>query len=192
MTMNDLAHNVEEYIIGKGILTLKPLGEEIWYDVGNVPEFEFTPNVEELPHNSARAGTRLRDRTVVLEKGGDVRIVMEEWTSFNMAIILLGDIETIPGVEPEDPATQVIDILSRSQFTAGVRFQGMNDIGARWNFEFYRVDFIPSGSLNPISDEWGSLEVNGRLAAVLMGDNMRFGTARRMTDGSSPGWPAQG
>jgi hypothetical protein len=190
MALDNTPHNVDEYFVGKGIVTIMPEGEVTWYDVGNVPEFEFTPNIDELEHNSSRAGVRTRDRTVILGKGGDLRMVLEEWSSKNMAIILLGDETITPGVAPA-PDTISIDILSKSSFTTAVRFQGMNDIGARWNFEFLRVDFIPTGSVQPISEEWGSFEVTGRLSTVDIGGGvLSFGTARRMADGSSPGWPA--
>jgi hypothetical protein len=176
MAPTNVSPNVDEYYIGKGILTAKPVGGADWIDVGNVPEIEFTPNIDTLPHNSARAGTRVRDKTVVLEKGGELRIVFDEWTSFNMSIMLLGE-------EEEDPAdTFDIDILSLAQFSAAIRFQGKNDIGPRWNFEFLRVDFVPSGSLNLISEEFGQIEVTGQLAAVAG----VFGTARRMAAGGDP------
>jgi hypothetical protein len=187
MAIDNIAHNVDEYYVGKGIVTIQPGMTGDWFDVGNVPEFEFTPVVEELAHNSSRSGTRTRDRTIILEKGGDLRIVLEEWTSLNLSIILLGDVVEDAG----PPIEYSIDILSKTAFTAAVRFQGMNDVGARWNFQFNRVDFIPSGSLNPISEEWGQLEVTGRLAATDIGGGvLSFGTARRVATGASPGWPA--
>ena len=186
MPITNVSPNVDEYYIGKGIVTMQPDMTGPWQDVGNVPEFEFTPTTEELPHNSSRQGIRFRDKTVLLEKGGDLRIVLEEWTAFNMAIILLSEAEDVVG----PPAGQEIDILSKSQFTAAVRFQGKNDVGPRWNFQFNRVDFIPSGSLNPISEEWGNLEVTGRTAATDIGSGvMSFGTATRHTDGSTVTFP---
>lgn len=191
MPIDNIAHNVEEYFVGKGIVTIKPIGDDDWFDAGNVPELEFTPNIEELAHLSARAGTRIRDRTVIIEKGGDLRIVLEEWTAQNMAIILLGDTVVIPGSAgpPVTPDLIKIDMMARNAFSAAVRFQGQNDVGAKWNFEFLRVDFVPSGSLNPISEEWGSMEITGRLAAVEVAPGvLKFGRARRMSDGTTPGW----
>lgn len=187
MALDNLAHNVEEYYIGKGIVTIKPEGETTWFDLGNVPEFEFTPNVEQLEHNSSRQGVRLRDRTVVLSKGGELRIVMEEWTSFNLGLVLMG--EETEDVGPPEAAS--IDIMSLSNFSCAVRFQGANDVGPKWNFEFLKVDFVPSSSMNPISEEWGTLEITGQCAAVDVGSGvLSFGTAKRNTDGTAPDWPA--
>lgn len=192
MAIDNTSPNVDEYYVGKGIVTLDPNLLDTWFDVGNVPELEYTPSLEELPHNSARSGTRTRDKTVVIEKSGDLRMVMEEWTAFNMAIILLGDI-TVTAEDPGPPVipeTHSIDILGKSQFTAGVRFQGRNDVGPRWNFQWNRVDFFPSGSLNPISEEWAGLEVTGRTAATDIGGGvLSFGTAKRYTNGTTVPWP---
>lgn len=183
MAIDNTSHNVDEYVIGKGIVSMQPNMTGLWVDVGNVPEFEFTPTVEELPHFSSRTGIRTRDKTVVLEKGGDLRIVLEEWTAFNMAIVLLSDVEDEVG----PPTGSAVEILKASQFTAAVRFQGQNDVGPRWNFEFLRVDFIPSSALNLIQeDDWGGLEVTGRVAAVDIGGGViSFGTARRNDNGST-------
>lgn len=186
MPITNLSPNVDEYAIAKGIVTMQPDMTGVWFDVGNVPEFEFTPEIEELAHFSSRTGVRSRDKTVILEKGGDLRIVLEEWTAFNMAIILLSDVTPVTG----PPAGDALDILSKSAFTAAVRFQGKNDVGPRWNFQFNRVDFIPSGSLNLISEEWAGIEVTGKLAATDIGAGvMSFGTAKRNDDGTTLAWP---
>lgn len=190
MPMNNTSHNPLEYTVGKGIVTIKPAGDTVWYDVGNVPEFEFTPTVEELAHFSSRGGLRMRDRTVIIETGGDLRIVLEEMTSLNLGIILLGEETVTAGATVGAPSTHVLEILSKTTFTAAVRFQGMNDVGPKWNLQFHKVDFTPSGSFNPISDEWNAMEVTGRAAAVEIGGVPSFGTARRMSDGTAPGWPA--
>lgn len=186
MPINNVSPNVDEYVVAKGIVTVQPNMTGDWFDVGNVPEFEFTPNLEELPHNSSRTGVRTRDKTVVLEKGGDLRIVFEEWTAFNMAIVMLSEVDDVVG----PPTGSAIDILANSSYTAAVRLQMQNDVGPRWNIQFNRVDFIPSSSVNFISEEWAGLEVTGRLAAVDIGGGvMSFGTAKRNDDGTTLAWP---
>lgn len=186
MPIDNTSPNVDEYVVAKGIVTVQPGLTGSWLDVGNVPEFEYTPNLEELPHNSSRTGVRTRDKTVILEKGGDIRIVFEEWTAFNMAIVLLSTVTDVVG----PPAGSSVEILASSQFTAAVRFQGKNDVGPRWNFQFNRVDFIPSSSLNLISEEWAPLEVTGRMAATDIGGGvMSFGTAKRNDDGTTLAFP---
>lgn len=182
MTINNTSPNVDEYGILKGIVSVQPGMTGTYLDIGNVPEFEFTPNIEELPHNSSRGGIRARDKTVVLEKGGDLRLVLEEWTAFNLSIVLLADLLDVTG----PPTGSSLDILSNAQFTAAVRFQGQNDVGPRWNFQFNRVDFVPTSSLNLIAeDDWSNMEITGRIAQTDIGGGvLSFGTAVRNDNGS--------
>lgn len=160
------APNTDNYFIGKGIVTFKPTGASQFYDLGNVPEFEFTPSTEVLEHFSSREGVRKRDKTVTLETGGEIRIVMEELTAKNLAMLLLGD------VDESDPDVDVIELLSQSSVSGELRFYGTNDVGPKVEAIFLKVDFLPSGSFSPISDEWGQMEVTGQIAAV----NGSFGT----------------
>lgn len=168
-----LAPNTDNYIVGKGNVFFKKVGASDWRHVGNVPEFEFTPNIETLEHFSSMEGTKAKDKTIVIEKGGTLRIVMEEWVAENMMLALLGEpaeVEASTGVE----AHLAIEILEANAISGAVKFVGNNDVGPRWDFEFNQVDFIPGASLNPISDEWGQIEVTGELVTV----NGSFGTAR--------------
>jgi hypothetical protein len=54
-----------------------------------------------------------------------------------------------------------IDIFSLNSITASIRFTGANDVGPKWVFEFPLVEFTPTSSINPISTEWGSIEITG-------------------------------
>jgi hypothetical protein len=73
-----MASDPLQYYIGRGTLEVK-IGVGAWRDVGNVPVFELTPTIEKLEHRSSRTGIRSTDRSVVVEKGGTVRIVLEEY-----------------------------------------------------------------------------------------------------------------
>jgi hypothetical protein len=53
-------------------------------------------------------------------------------------------------------------------------FVGTNSVGPKWTFDLPTVEFSPTGSLNPISDEWGGMEVTGD---VLVQNDGSFGTA---------------
>lgn len=162
--------NVENYYIGKGIVYIKLTADADWVDIGNVPEFEFTPEVEKLDHFSSRAGVRSKDRSVVLEKAATIRMVMEEWTARNLSLALLGS------VDDANPDEVTIDIFSENSIQAQLKFVGTNEVGPKWTFEFPNVEFIPSAALNPISEEWGGIEVTGD---VLFDDaTQSWGTAK--------------
>jgi hypothetical protein len=150
--------STENYFIGKGNVYFKRDGESEYRHVGNVPEFELTPEVEELEHFSSMAGTRTRDRTVVLEKSMTLRMVMEEWTIENLAVGLLGAADT------DTAGRDIVDIFEESRVSGEIKLIGSNEVGAKFLWHFPKVDFIPGSSISPITDEWGSIEVNGEVA----------------------------
>ncbi len=129
-------------------------------DLGNVPEFEFTPEIERLDHFSSRSGIKTKDKSVVLEKSGTLRIVMDELTAENLALSLMGAVSMNTAGEKE------IDLMSEDVIAARVKFVGTNDVGriVTWNFE--RVEFAASAATNPISDEFMQFEVTGEVLAV--------------------------
>lgn len=162
--------NVDNYYVGKGIVKIKLPTDMAAVDVGNVPEFEFTANIERLDHFSSRAGIRSKDKSIVLEKGGTLRIVLEEWTARNMQLALLG------ARNETNPAAVTIDILSENAIVCQVEFEGTNDVGPKWDFVFPRVEFVPSSELNLIQeDDWGQIEIEGEV--LYDEDTQSFGTA---------------
>ncbi len=159
--------DIRNYTIGKGVCSIKMEGESVFRDVGNVPAFEFTPTAETLDHFSSRTGVKSKDRTVVVQMEGELKITMEEWTVQNLAIALMGVVDVDSSDRP------VIDILQLSSITGEVKFVGTNSVGQQFTWLFNNVSFTPSSTVNPISDEWGSFEVTGQ---VLVDGNGKFGT----------------
>lgn len=164
------APDIRNYYIGKGTVAFQKDGESDYRELGNVPVFEFTPTIEKLEHFSAQEGVRTKDRTVVLSKAGTVRMVMEEWNPENLAMALLGTQSANSAGEAE------IDIFSENAVSGKLKFTGTNEVGPKWEIILNKVDFIPSAAINPISDEWGGLEVNGDVSTV----GGSFGTARNL------------
>ncbi|MCW2854368.1 MAG: hypothetical protein JWM84_4032 [Nocardioides sp.] len=158
MVATNTSPNVDNYYVGKGIVSVSEDEGTTWRDVGNVPEFEWEPNLEKLDHFSSRTGVRTKDRSIITEKSATLRIVMEEFSADNLSMILMG--------EPAGAGPVTMDIMSQSEKVLAVRFVGTNDIGPKITLEFPRVSFTPSGSFSPISDEWGQIEVEGEVQAV--------------------------
>ena len=149
------APSIDNYYIGKGVVYWTPDGGTE-RDLGNVPEFEFTPNLEKLDHFSSRQGVRSKDRSVTVEKSATVRIVLEEWSLDNLVLALMGD----------TPAANVdtnmeFNVMAVDELRGILRFEGANSVGPQITITLPSVAFRPSSSMNPISDEWGSLEVEG-------------------------------
>jgi hypothetical protein len=163
------------YFIGKGIPSIK-IGAALTYnDMGNAPEVEFTPSIESLAHFSSRLGTRTKDREVIIEKGGTLRIVLDEWTMENLSLALLGDISTNSDGDEE------IDIMSQNSITAAFKFVGTNEVGAQVTLWLNKVEFKPSSTLGLVSDEWGQIELTGEVLSDNLG---KFGRLVQMADGA--------
>ena len=167
--------NTGNYRVGKGIVTFKREGEVEFRHLGNAPSIEFTPTIETLEHFSSMEGVRSKDIEIVLEKGGDLVLTLEEWTALNLGIAVLGDVnEAAPG-GPE------VDIFSSNAVNGELKFTSTNEVGPKWDLHFFNVSFIPSGSINPISDEWGQIEVTAKVLVAPADDSAhggRFGVAK--------------
>lgn len=169
MPVTQTSPNVENYQVGKGIVSVKLPGDADYKDVGNVPTFEFNPAVTKLDHFSSRAGIRSKDLSVIQEKTATLKMVLEEFTARNLALALLGPIDD------SNPAAVKIDILQDASIIAAVKFQGTNDVGVKWDYEFPEVEFSPSAALALISDTWGAIELTGEV--LYQSNTDSFGTA---------------
>jgi hypothetical protein len=151
-----LSPNIGNYYIGKGILSIKLLGETAYVDCGNVPQFEFQAKVTTLDHYSSRQGVRVKDFTAVTELAGSLTIQMEELTARNMGFALLG----LPTGGPS-PAPDSIEIFSSPVIYGSVKFVGTNIIGPIWTITFPLVKLSPSKALSLISNQWGTIDLDG-------------------------------
>jgi hypothetical protein len=85
---------VSQYYIGKGVVSIQLEGDIAYRDIGNVPTFEFTPDITTLPHFSSRYGVRAKDLEVVTEKNASLNIVMDEFTYDNLMLAFMGETVT--------------------------------------------------------------------------------------------------
>jgi hypothetical protein len=84
-----------QYYVGKGIVSVQILQgitppDSAYRDIGNVPTFEFVPNITMLTHYSSRLGIRSKDLEVIHEKQATVNITMDEWTYANLMLAFMG------------------------------------------------------------------------------------------------------
>ena len=87
---------VNQYYIGKGIVSLQLEGESTYRDVGNCPTFTFTPNITTLAHFSSRLGVRVKDLEVITEKLASLEMVLDEFTFDNLKLAFLGETVVTP------------------------------------------------------------------------------------------------
>ena len=161
----------DNYFIGKGIVSFKPTGAADYRDLGNVPELEWVPELEELEHFSSREGVRTRDKTVIVEKKATMRLILEEWTAENLALAFLGDVE-VTGTAPDEVTK--INLFSQNAINGALRYVGTNEVGPKYQFDALNVTIIPSGTgIGFITDEWGQMELN---AEIGVDSNGQFAT----------------
>lgn len=172
-----MAVSTDNYFIGKGIVSFKPAGSETYRDLGNVPELEWVPELDELEHFSSREGVRTRDKTVIIEKKATMRLILEEWTPENLALAFSGDVE-VTGTSPNEVTT--INLFSQNAISGSLRYVGTNEVGPKYQFDALNVTLIPSGSaIGFITDEWGQMELNAEIG--IDGDG-KFATLEVITE----------
>jgi hypothetical protein len=88
---------VQNYYRGSGHLTFeRELNGESHAaprHMGNLAGFDFTPQVEFEEHEQTMSGARTVDFSYPTTIGGELRIIFEELTGENLALILLSDVE---------------------------------------------------------------------------------------------------
>ena len=170
MAISATSPNVDNYFVGKGIVKFMVEGGTDYVDLGNCPEVEYTANIDKLDHFSSMAGLRIKDRSIIREASATLRIVMEELTPHNLALMLMGEV-----TDPVAPATETtISIFTLSEIKGALRFVGQNSVGAKVQWDWPNISFTPSGSINLITEEWGSMEITAEVLADATGV---FGTA---------------
>lgn len=146
--------NILNYTIGKGQPFFTPILPNGSYgterSMGNPVEFEFTPTVQTLEHNSNLEGVRSVDRKVVVSLSGELRVVLDELTLDNLALATLAEVTGNVG-----------EILSVSSLAGKVRFEQTNSVGPRYEWIFPRVEFTPDAAVPIVSEEWNQIELTG-------------------------------
>jgi hypothetical protein len=162
--------NVDNYQVGKGIVSFKKTGAATFRDLGNVTSMIITPDLTTLEHFSSREGVKKKDLVVILEKKATVKIIMEEITASNVAIMVLGTVDEDAVGGPE------VEIFSQNTVTGELRFVGTNEVGPKQTVDLYNVAFAPSGDFQLISDEWNQMEVTADVLVAGAGPNAgKFG-----------------
>ena len=86
--------NVQNYHIGKGIVSFKETGGSSFVDLGNAPSFVYTPTVEKKEHFSAREGVKTKDFTAITQVGATIKVQLDEITGENLSMFALGEMGT--------------------------------------------------------------------------------------------------
>jgi hypothetical protein len=167
-----MAASPDNYQISKGKFYVAPvvapgdIETAVWTEVGNVSSATFTQELETLEHFSSMEGVRLKDKTVIIEKSATLVITTDEISAENIRMKVLGSAWS----------GGVSNIFATNSIERMVKFEPTNEVGPQYEWILYKVDFIPSGDFNLISDEWNNIELTGDVLAV----SGAFGTLRDM------------
>lgn len=160
--------SVQNYHIGKGIVSFKETGSSTFVDLGNAPRFIYTPAVTKKEHFSSREGVRTKDFTAITEIGATVKVTLDEITAENLAMFALGDMTS--GTDGSGTITG----LTKAEFTGTLKVIGTNDIGQHvsWTGD---VSFVPSGDFSFITDadDFSTIELEAEVQKSVDGS---FGT----------------
>lgn len=178
-----LSPNIGNYYIGKGLVSIRLLGESDYVPVGNCPTFEFTAKVTQLDHYSSMTGVRVKDFTAVTEISGMLTMVLEEFTARNMGFAMLG--LPLPPTGSPLAETEVIDVFSNPVIYGAVKFEGANDIGPDWLVNFPLVKLSPNKALSLIGNTWGTIDLEGDV--LFDQTSGTFGTAQVVLPNSPQG-----
>ena len=140
--------SIYNYSVNKATVTFEAT------PLGNCPEIELTPENTQLDHISSMAGIGSVDRTVVTQQKLSIRIVMDEWSEHNVRLAIMG------------PASGTINIFSEPEREGELVITGTNDVGQQFTWTLPSVSFLPTGSINLISEEWATMEVTGTVNAI--------------------------
>jgi hypothetical protein len=135
--------NVQNYHIGKGIVSFKEAGGSGFVDLGNSPSFVYTPAVEKKEHFSSREGVKTKDFTAITQVGATVKFSLDEITGLNLSFFALA--------EQSGSGDITLSGLSKTEFVGDIKVVGTNDIGQQVDF-LATVSFVPSGDFSFITD----------------------------------------
>ena len=157
--------NVNNYHIGKGIVSFKEAGAGTYRDLGNAPSFVYTPTIEKLEHFSSREGVKTKDFTAVTQVAATIKVTLDEITGENLAYFALAE----AGTDTDGNVT--LSALTKTEFVGDIKVVGTNDIGQQVDFAA-TVSFIPDGDFSFITaeDEFTVLELTAEVQRDVSGN----------------------
>src|SRR5215475_3149636 len=149
--------NVNNYHIGKGVVSFKETGQSSYVDLGNSPSFLYTPTTTKKEHFSSRQGIKTKDFTAITEVGATIKFVLDEITGTNLSFFALATVTA---------GTNLVTLsgLTKTVFTGDIQVVGTNAIGQQVDFTA-TVSFVPSGDFRFITDtdDFSTIEIEAEV-----------------------------
>lgn len=143
-----MAHDVNNYAIGKGILSIAEwtttTPPTVFTDLGNAPSIEIEPTVERLPHYSSRTGLRLKDKNPIIQSEYMLNFDLDEPAAFQLNLFLMGVMS----------GSNVVQALQGTDKEFSLKFVSDNPIGGNQTWLFHKATLAPNGAMQLIGEEW--------------------------------------
>jgi hypothetical protein len=159
--------SIQNYHIGKGIVSFKEDGAPDFVDLGNAPSFVWSPTIEKKEHFSSREGVKVKDFTAITQTGATIKMTLDEINAENLSLFTLGELGT------DTDGNVTVAAFKKAEKAGIFRVVGTNDIGQQVDFEG-RASVNPTGDFSFITDadDFSTLEIE---CEVQKGDDGNFG-----------------
>lgn len=157
------APNVDNYMIGKGILSIGVWSGGVagaYADVGNCTKFEFEMTEESKEHFASRTSTKEQDLEVVIQTGYSVNFELDEMAVENLRMFLKAS-----------QSGKILYANQSAQTYYALKFVSDNPAGPNITWEFWKTKLTPNGAFSLIGDEFTTLSFSGKGLADRAGHN---------------------
>jgi len=86
-----LSPDAQNYLYGKGRTYFRPEASTGYIDLGSIPKFEISIELEKDEHYSSRSGTKEKDLVVILQKKASANFDLEEYSMENLNLAFMAD-----------------------------------------------------------------------------------------------------
>ncbi|MDQ5985870.1 MAG: hypothetical protein CSYNP_01587 [Syntrophus sp. SKADARSKE-3] len=145
----------ENYYIGKGKVSIAPWPNSAvaptYTELGNAPKFEYEMTEETKEHFSSQQGTKEQDAEITITTGYALAMTLDEISASNLKMFCRGQ--------------QVGDKIYANMDTNrnyAIKFVSDNPTGLNQTIEFHKVKLTPQGAFSLISDDFTTLNFNGK------------------------------
>jgi hypothetical protein len=137
--------SIQNYNIGKGIVSFKEDGAPAFVDLGNAPSFVWSPTVEKKEHFSSREGVKTKDFTAITQIGATIKLTLDEINGPNLSIFTLGELGT------DTDGNITVAAFKKTEIAGVIQVVGTNDIGQKVDYTG-RISVNPTGDFSFITD----------------------------------------
>jgi hypothetical protein len=137
--------SIQNYHIGKGIVSFKEDGAPAFVDLGNAPSFVWSPTVEKKEHFSSREGVKTKDFTAITQIGATIKLTLDEINGPNLSIFTLGELGT------DTDGNVTVAAFKKTEIAGVIQVVGTNDIGQKVDYTG-RISVNPTGDFSFITD----------------------------------------